>query len=230
MEEEPADAKEKLKFMARSQEAYALISLSICSSHRDCLRRMGDNYDPADAWNAVLQHFGPTSAISQTLLLFQLLSLSQGSNDLETYFGLFNIICGKLSMVPDLKIPVKLFIAILLKGLSPRYKHLVSTLLHQEKDQTIEGIMQSLLLEEENLKVTSESPKNEEAEVNQCSVCNRHNHTEENCWDKYPDKRPKCSKCGRPNHFARDCKSVESNQVCFGIDDEESESFYQYRF
>ena len=82
MEEEPADAKEKLKFMACSQEAYALISLSICSSHRDCLRRMGDNYDPADAWNAVLQHFGPTSAISQTLLLFQLLSLSQGSNDL----------------------------------------------------------------------------------------------------------------------------------------------------
>ena len=75
MEPEPESETDKLKYVARSQEAYAIITQSIARSHRDCIRKLGDDCcDPALAWNAVAERFQGVTAVCMMLLLFQLIS------------------------------------------------------------------------------------------------------------------------------------------------------------
>ena len=207
-EQEPEDHKELLKYETRRQEAYAIITQSIARSHRDCIRKLGDECtDPNRAWNAVLQRFDEVTAVSMMLLFFQLLSLSQ-SSDLEEYFSAFNLILGKLSLIEGLNIPEPLLVAIMLKGLSTECKNIVTNVLQstEQKVLKVDDVMQEMRYAESNREALYGS-KDKSINVTECIGCKLGKHTEDDCWIKHPHKRPKCDHCGEKGHYTNNCRN-----------------------
>ena len=87
-------------------------------------------------------------------------------------------------------------------GLSSKYEHLIVAIdaAKEDSELTLDFVKSRLLQEEQRIgsRVKSE-PKGDSALITdpkrpvgkKCDHCGKPNHTEDNCWQKYPEKRPK---------------------------------------
>ena len=73
---EHAKKGEKMEFEARRQQAYAILSLNLSSSCRDCLRDL-EGPDPSLAWNAIVKKFQSKSPLSKLMMLDELISFAK---------------------------------------------------------------------------------------------------------------------------------------------------------
>jgi hypothetical protein len=99
----------------------------------------------------------------------------------------------RAGLAKDEKIPEWFFTNILLSNLdSAVWDTFVTLILHEEKDITFRDLT-ARMIEHEKQWIHRESAANlvkAKKRKPVCPQCKRPGHTEENCWDLYPEKRP----------------------------------------
>lgn len=94
-EEEGGSKGRKLAW--KPQQVYAIISLYLALSCRDCIRHLGD-CDPRKAWEAVQKRFGQPTAATKIILLDKFLNLRCALNDeILRYVSEFNELINRLA-------------------------------------------------------------------------------------------------------------------------------------
>jgi hypothetical protein len=105
-------------------------------------------------------------------------------------------------------------IAILLRGLPPRYKYLVSMIKVQDKSPELEEVVQLILMESQNSNEYTESEMPGGQVHSADTVCCDHrNHDPLRCWKLHPELAPWCSICKQQGHTQRRCPHRRGDAV-----------------
>mmetsp|Transcript_21122 Transcript_21122/g.27724 ORF Transcript_21122/g.27724 Transcript_21122/m.27724 type:complete len:135 (+) Transcript_21122:66-470(+) len=82
------DSKPELALLEKKMKAYAILSLNLTSSCRDCLRDL-PNQDPASAWEAILKKFEARTPLDKLMALDELISFALDPNDIPDSLSRF---------------------------------------------------------------------------------------------------------------------------------------------
>ena len=119
-EKEPEDENLKEVFEARKERAYALISLSLSPTYRDCLRDL-EEPDPHEAWTIIQRNYeNPTPETKSALLKTLIKSKCSDDGKVAEYVSEFSELVRRLTMM-KIEIPEELLVVLLLEGLPESY-------------------------------------------------------------------------------------------------------------
>ena len=207
------------RFISRFRKAYSLISLNCTSTTREVLRKLG-NKDPHLAWKALREDALSKEASNKLVFMDKLLDIKMDEDEtVRDYEVKFNFITNQLNAM-EVSLDPDLVLAIFLHGLPADFKIVVTSIRHSPRVSLTEAV-NMLVVEEKELK--KNSPNNFEggtAMVVTCGTCGK-DHTDDDCWIKHPEKRPRCSKCGGRNHWDRNCRSGKPKQCAYVMTNDE---------
>jgi hypothetical protein len=114
----------------------------------------------------------------------------------------------------DEKLGRDLKIAILLRGLPPRYQYLVSMIKVRDKSPELEEVVQLILMGSQTEYTKFEMPG---GQVNVHSAetvcCDHQNHDPSRCWKPHPELVPRCSICRQRGHTQQRCPHRRGDAV-----------------
>jgi hypothetical protein len=201
------DLGEKKTLESRKQRAFAILSLNLSRSCRDCLRHL-ESRDPKEAWNAIIARFERTTAASKMATLDSLLNLRCGDSVLD-YVSQFNEHVNRLASMGE-KLGRDLKIAILLRGLPPRYEYLASMIKVRENLPELEDVIQLIFLERQTESI---GPRVQVHYASETVKCDHRNHDVSRCWKLHPELAPVCNICHQRGHMQKRCPNRRGDPV-----------------
>jgi hypothetical protein len=143
-------------------------------------------------------------------VLDSLLNIRCGDSVLD-YISQFNEFTTRLTSM-DEKLGRDLKIAILLRGLPPRYKYLVSMIKVRDKSPELEEVVQLVLMESQT-ECTEFGMPGGQAHSAETVRCDHRNHDPSRCWKLHPELAPRCSICRQRGHTQRRCPHRRGDAV-----------------
>ena len=214
-EKEPEDENLKEVFEARKERAYALISLSLSPTYRDCLRDL-EEPDPHEAWTIIQRNYeNPTPETKSALLKTLIKSKCSDDGKVAEYVSEFSELVRRLTMM-KIEIPEELLGVLLLEGLPESYGNF-STLIMMGRDDELkfDDTKEKLKNEAQSRNLRSEGERilmtrTSKPKPRTCGC--RHKHPPSECWRLHPEKAPKCSKCDKVGHTEKTCWGMKMEQ------------------
>ena len=210
------DEIESTAFELKKQKAFAIISLNLSSSCRDCIRNSPDK-NPASAWALILAKYEGKTPLDKLMALDELLAFILNPNDIAGSISQFKEIIAHIRSL-GITLDEHLFIALLLRRLPSKFAPLATNLRHREEidlDTAIQAVEQeSRALDDPSDAKTSSSASVEALMTTsfRCTHCNKTNHNVDQCWILHPELKPTCGVCGVSGHKDRACRSNERKQ------------------
>ena len=201
-----------LEVEEKKQKAYAILSLNLSSSCRDCLRDL-TRPDPCLAWKSILKKFESKRPLDKLMALDELLSFALDEKDIPASLSMFKMIISHVKSL-EIELDEHLFIALLLRRLPKNFNPLATNLRHRETidlDLAIEAIeSEARAINDPNIG----APTNSDALVTTtekfCTHCKREGHNKSGCWKLHPNLVPLCNSCGKKGHWTEGCRRVTS--------------------
>ena len=204
---------------SKSHKAAALIRLSVEDGP---LIQIKGLKDAISIWDTLKDLYEPKGFSSEFLICKELFSttLARCGNSIEKYLTRIKRLSDELAS-RNLTIPTKVLVAYALNNLSQEYEHTVAIItqsLRASTDKEIElnSIFSYLIDEARRLKSlepqemamnTTSSTQNKP----KCTYCEKKGHTEEKCWKKNPQLKPK--KPNKAKKAGNDQKTQETTLI-----------------
>ena len=195
-------------FEQKKQKAFAIVSLNLSSSCRDCLCNIED-HDPAVAWETLLRKYERKTPPDKLMALEELLDFILDQNDIPGSISRFKQIIQHIKLL-EISLDEHLFIALLLRKLPSKFAPLATNLRHREEID-----FDTPIIAVENEARAINDPDKDQASFDQadtvtsrastCPHCPGKKHTEQECWKLHPELRPTCDSCGG-RHYTSSCK------------------------
>ena len=229
--EPPVDASQRREWQRKDDLALAQIKLNISASQ---LYNTGDRKESTsayDVWESLRRVYTDTSMAAKMALQGQLSSFSfptDGSKNVQDHSNALRELADKLEACGDPVSEANLCMRLLL-SMPPEYSDVVNQFKWTPGAATTAKygvVLQGLLAKETELKATRAEVIRSEMTVRahlaatlalrraqaeaagrkwvECSFCHRSGHSVDNCWQKYPEKRPK-----RKGKRTRDSNSAD---------------------
>mmetsp|Transcript_7790 Transcript_7790/g.10379 ORF Transcript_7790/g.10379 Transcript_7790/m.10379 type:complete len:266 (-) Transcript_7790:94-891(-) len=196
------------RFVSRFRKAYSLISLNCNSTTREVLRQLG-NKDPHLAWKALEEDALSKEASNKLVFIDTLLDIRMKTEEsVRAYEAKFNAIVNQLKNM-GVTFDPDLLLSIFLRGLPNSFK-IITTNLRHRPGITVEEAVKALIIEEKAIGKNAGTHDQVLAVTTSCEHCGKR-HKNEDCWTKYPEKRPRCNKCGGRNHWGDKCRSPSAH-------------------
>jgi len=200
-----------LEFQEKKQKAYAILSLNLSSSCRDCIRAL-DGTDPAAAWEAIVRKFEGKTPLDNLLALDELLAFTLSCDDIPGSISKFRQIIEHLKGL-NIELDEHLYIALLLRNLPEKFNPLATNLRHREEItfdiaiDAIESEAKAFDVKPDN-QTMGQSTSSEVLVVTNdfCQHCKKPGHTKRGCWKLHPNLAPFCDFCGGKGHWGTNCR------------------------
>ena len=195
----PDDPLELAQWKKDDAKAKAVIGLTLSNDLLEHVRGLETAFE---MWEAILNLFQRRTLLNSLTARrrFYSVKMNDGERAL-TFISRVRQLASDLKAM-DVKVEDDDIAMTVLCGLPPKYEHLIVAIdaAKEDSELTFDFVKSRLLQEEQRLgsRVKSE-PKGDSALITdtkkvatrKCDHCGKPNHTEANCWQKYPDKRPK---------------------------------------
>lgn len=200
------------QLLAKSNKACALIKLTLGDGPLLQSRYCNDAYI---LWNSLKKLYSQQGFSSEFISCKELINMTLKSckDNMEVYIHNIKRLLNTLTS-SNLILPTKFIVALVLNNLTPEYDYTVAmitqTIRLSNKEIDLDAIFSQLLDEsrrlgnigrkgssnkdsvdvEMTLPTKSRQPKRKPT-MPKCGTCNKTNHSEEKCWIKHPELRPK---------------------------------------
>ena len=231
-EKEPTDGQLLEAFEARKERAFAIISLSLSPTCRDCLRDL-EEPDPHEAWNLIESNYNnPTPETKSALLKTLVKSKCYDDGQVAEHMSEFSDLVRRLHAMKVL-IPEELLVVLLLEGLPETYENFSTLIMMgREEELKFEPVKEKLKHEAQSRMLKSENREDKvlvtRTKIKQGKCGCRHNHPLSECWKLHPEKAPRCSKCDKVGHIEKHCwgmkagkEEMKTNYTCVEVNAED---------